>query len=33
MRAAKGASFDPGTKGGVPGKMYSTLPVRFKAGN
>jgi TonB family protein len=32
LRAAKNASFEPGTKGGIPGKMYSTLPVRFRAG-
>jgi TonB family protein len=32
LRAAKSASFEPGTRGGVPGKMYSTLPVRFRAG-
>jgi TonB family protein len=33
LRTAKRAKFEPGTKGGVPGKMYSTLPVRFKAGS
>jgi TonB family protein len=32
LRVARHASFEPGTKDGIPGKMYSTLPVRFRAG-
>ena len=33
LRAAKRARFEPGTKDAIPGKMYQTLPIRFRAGS